>query len=49
MIRQLRRRHRMTIIALTIALIALFVAALLVRPHPPAPNAVHFSASGGER
>jgi hypothetical protein len=49
MIRQLRRTHRAIIIALAIALIAVFIAALSVRPHPPVPNAVRFPATGGGR
>jgi hypothetical protein len=49
MIRQLRRGHRAIFVALAIALVVLFIAALSVRPHPPAPNAVRFPATGGGR
>lgn len=38
MIRQLRRQHRVMVVLLTVALIALFIAALCARPDPPPPN-----------
>ncbi|MEP7337206.1 MAG: hypothetical protein ABI977_05630 [Acidobacteriota bacterium] len=38
MIRPLRRQHRVMVVLLTVALIALFIAGLCVRPDPPPPN-----------
>ena len=49
MIRQLRRRHRAIFIALAVVLVVLFIAALLVRPQAPPPNALRLPSSGDAR
>lgn len=49
MIQRLRRRHRMMIAVLAVALAALFIAGLSARPMPPAPNALRLNSAGGAR
>jgi len=56
MIRPLRRQHRLMIVALAIALLIVFIAGLLARPHWTAQNQTEFyllpatgNSSGGQQ